>query len=328
MNKKIFNTNSKGKFSIFVVVILSIIISNSLFAQVLKNTSGSYAKVDGAELWYQVKGHGKPVVIIPGGPGDSHTYLTPWFDDLAKNFTLIYFDAFGRGKSSRAKNPEEYSFNRDVKDLEGLRKALGLKKWSVIGHSYGGMVAEEYALEYPSSVDKLILSDTFYSGEMWQENDDNSNYEIRNQYPEKWKEIMKLRDEGYNSSSPELQKVYGVPGGLLYFYDASNYYKFRHDSLSFNPKVYYQIVGADGDFLIGGDIGKLDFRTQLKNLEMPVLIIAGRFDRISVPRFAVKYKKYVPNAKFVMFEKSGHNPYMEQHDKYFSLATEFLKNGN
>ena len=328
MNKKILNRNFIGKFSISIVIILSIILSNSLFAQGLNNTSGSYAKVDGAELWYQIKGHGEPVVIIPGGPGDSHTYLTPWFDDLAKNFTLIYFDAFGRGKSSRAKSQDEYSFSLDVKDLEGLRKTLGLKKWSVIGHSYGGMVAQEYALEYPNSVDKLILSDTFYSGEMWQENDDNSNYEIRNQYPEKWKKIMKLRNEGYNSSSTELQKVYNVPGGLLYFYDASNYYKFRHNPFSFNPKVYYQIVGADGDFLIGGDIGKLDFRTQLKTLKMPVLIIAGRFDRISVPRYAVKYKQYLPNAKFVMFEKSGHNPYMEQHDKYFNLVTEFLKQDN
>ncbi len=327
MNKINFNLKRKGILFISFIILLTIISSCSLLAKEAQDTNGSYAKVDGAELWYQIKGQGEPIVVIPGGPGDSHTYLTPWFDYLAKNFKLIYFDAFGRGKSSRAKNPEEYSFTRDVKDLEGLRKALGFKKWSVIGHSYGGMVAQEYALEYPNSVDKLILSDTFFSGEMWQGNDDNSNYEIRNQYPDKWKEIMKLRNEGYNSNSPELQKVYNVPGGLLYFYDASNYYKFRSDSLSFNPKVYYQIVGADGDFLIGGDIGKLDFRTQLKDLKMPTLIIAGRFDRVSVPRFAVKFKEYAPQAKFVMFEKSGHNPYIEQYEKYFSLLTTFLKEG-
>jgi proline iminopeptidase len=325
MNKYFQIKKFREIFFVPLIFILFTILQNNSFAQEAKDTNGGYVKVDGAELWYQIKGKGEPVVVIPGGPGDSHLYLTPWFDELAKNFKLIYFDAFGRGKSARAKNQSEYSFQRDVKDLEGLRKALGFKKWSVIGHSYGGMVAQEYALKYPSSVDKLILSNTFYSGEMWQENDDNSNYEIRNQYPEKWKEIMKLRNEGYNSSSPELQKVYNVPGGLLYFYDASNYYKFRHDSLSFNPKVYYQIVGADGDFLIGGDIGKLDFRTQLKNLKMPMLIIAGRFDRVSVPRFAIKYEVYAPQAKFVMFEKSGHNPYIEQHDKYFKLLTDFLK---
>ncbi len=309
------------------IILFFLSFPRSIFPQQLNYNNGAYAKVDGAEIWYQIKGQGEPVVIIPGGPGDSHVYLTPWFDELAKNFKVIYFDAFGRGKSARAKNPDEYSFQRDVKDLEGLRKALGIERWSVVGHSYGGMVAQQYALDYPNSVDKLILSDTFYDAEMWQENDDNSNYEIKNQYPEKWNEITKLRNEGFNSSSPELQKVYGVPGGLLYFYNASNYYKIRSDSLSFNPNVYYQIVGADGDFLIGGDIGKLDFRTRLKYLKMPVLIIAGRFDRVSVPRFAVKYKEYAPQAKFVMFEQSGHNPYIEQTEKYFRLLTDFLEEG-
>ena len=94
-----------------------------------------------------------------------------------------------RGKSDRAKDSTEYTFQRDVDDLEGLRKALGFDKWSVLGHSYGGMVAQAYSLQYPKSVNKLILSNTFYSGEMWQENDDNSNNEIRNQYPEVWAKL-------------------------------------------------------------------------------------------------------------------------------------------
>jgi len=88
-------------------------------------------------------------------------YLTPWFDELAKHCKLIYYDPFGAGKSDMAKSPADYSFNRDVMDLEGLRKALGIEKWSVIGYSYGGMVAQAYALKYPASVAKLILSNTF-----------------------------------------------------------------------------------------------------------------------------------------------------------------------
>lgn len=297
-------------------------------AQADKDTPGAYAWVDGAHLWFQIKGHGDPVVVIPGGPGDSHVYLTPWFDELARQHKLIYYDAFGRGKSDRAKNPDEYSFARDVKDLEGLRIDLGIEKWTVIGHSYGGMVAQAYALKYPNSVSKLVLSNTFYDGEMWQENDDNSNYEIKNQYPGLWEKLMKLRDQGMVSSSPECQKLYGeVPAGLLYFYDAANAEKVRSDSASFNPQVYYQIVGADGDFLIGGDIAKLDFRTELKNLKMPVLILAGRFDRVAVPRFSEKFQEYCPQAKFVMFEKSGHLPFIEQTKQYFQTIEEFLKDG-
>ena len=168
-----------------------------------------------------------------------------------------------------SKDPSEYSFERNVNDLEGLRKDLGIKKWVVIGHSYGGMVAEAYALEFPNSVDKLVLSNTFY--------------------------------------------------------DAGNAAKVRSDPKGFNPQVYYRIVGADGDFLIEEDIGKLDFRTELKRLKMPVLIMAGRFDRVSVPRFSVKFREYCPQAKFVMFEKSGHLPFIEQTGKYFRVLEAFLK---
>ncbi len=286
----------------------------------------NYASVNGEKIWYQVEGEGDPIVLIPGGPGDSHLYFTPWFDELAKSHKVIYFDAFGRGKSSRAKSKEEYSFRRDVDDLEGVRKALGFDKWSVLGHSYGGMVAQAYAIQYPTSVDKLILVDSFYDAEMWQENDDNSNYVMRTQLPEKWDELLKIREAGYLSSSPEHIKVYTIPSGLLYWYNPENISKMRRDSLSWNSDVYYQIVGVDGDFIIGGDIGRLDFRRDLKNLSMPILITAGRYDRISDPRFAVRYKMYAPQAEFVMFEKSGHNPYIEEKDKFFKILNDFLNN--
>ncbi len=314
----VFSTKSSLSILLFTAALFTLQTIN--FAQ----EDDNYAVINGAKIWYQVKGEGDPIVLIPGGPGDSHLYFTPWFDELSKDHKVIYFDAFGRGKSSRAKNKEEYSFQRDVDDLEGLRKALGFEKWSVLGHSYGGMVAQAYAIQHPASLDKLILVDSFYDAEMWQENDNNSNYVMRTQCPEKWDKLMKVREEGYRSSSPEHIKVYTIPSGLLYWYNPENALKVRKDSLSWNYDVYYQIVGVDGDFIIGGDIGKLDFRRDLKNLDMPILITAGRYDRISDPKFAVKYKTYAPQAEFVMFEKSGHNPYVEEKDKFFKVLTEFL----
>ncbi len=322
MNK---NLHYSIMIKIILIVAVIIIIYQPITSAQENDDAGSFAKINGVNIWYQIKGEGEPVVLIPGGPGNSHLYFTPWFDKLTKNYKVIYFDGFGRGKSSRAKSKEEYSFQRDVDDLEGLRKALGFDKWSVLGHSYGGMVAQAYAIQHPDAVDKLILSDTFYDAEMWQENDDNSNYEMKNQEPEQWGKVMKIREEGYRSSSPEHVEAYKIPSGLLYFYNPENAKKMRSDSLSLNLDVYYQIVGVDGDFIIGGDIGKLDFRRDLKNLKMPILILAGRYDRISDPRFAVKYKIYAPQTEFVMFEKSGHNPYVEEQDKYFKVLNDFLK---
>jgi len=317
----------KYYFNLFILLLLFLLLvqTNAQNSKPeVKHPGGNYVLINGSKIWYEIEGNGDPILLIPGGPGNSHTYFHPWFSDLAKNYKIIYFDAFGRGKSDRAKDSTEYTFIRDVEDIELLRKELGFEKWIIIGHSYGGMVAQGYALKYQGSIKKLVLSNSLYSGEMWQANNDNCNYELRNQYPEIWEKLMKLRDAGYHSSSIEHQNAYALPSGLLYYYDASNASKATTDSLIINTTVYYTLVGHDGDFIIGGDVAKLDFRTQLKNIKIPMLIIEGRYDRVALPRFSIKFKDYAPHAEFVMFEKSGHHPYLEEREKYFELLKKFL----
>ncbi len=303
----------------------------SLNAQTLPNsfTDGKYITVNGAKLYVVLAGKGEPLIIIPGGPGSSH-FSYRRFDSLANNYTLIYFDAFGRGKSDTAKDVKEYSLARDIEDLEGLRIALHYDKWNVLGHSYGGLVAQGYALKYPSHVSHLILANTFHSFIMWQENDDNSNHEIKENYPEVWEELMKIRETGAVSSDAKHQEIYGkVPYGFLYAYNAENFVNRSNIKRmpypnAFNSKLYYQMVGKDGDFIVGSDIGNFDFRKDLKKLTMPVLIYGGRYDRVAMPKMMVKYKEYCPQAKFVMFEHSGHNPQVEEPQELFILIREFL----
>ncbi|MEO6893467.1 MAG: alpha/beta fold hydrolase [Ginsengibacter sp.] len=289
-------------------------------------TDGKYVTVNGAKLWVVLVGQGEPLIIIPGGPGGSHIgYRT--FDSLAKDNEIIYFDAFGRGKSDTAKNVKEYSLERDIDDIEGLRKALHFEKLNVLGHSYGGLVAQGYALKYPEHVSHLILANTFHSYIMWQANDDNSNHEIKTNYPEVWDSLMIIREKGAVSSDPAHQELYAkVPYGFLYAYNPENFVSRGRKPYpnSFNSKLYYQMVGKDGDFIVGNDIGNFDYRKELKNLKMPVLIYGGRYDRVAVPVMMEKFKEYCPQAKFVMFEKSGHNPQIEQPGKLFPLIEDFL----
>lgn len=286
--------------------------------------AGKYISVNGSRLWYESEGSGEPVVLISGGPGDSHAIFHPFFSRLADRNRIIYYDAFGVGRSDRAASPSEYHFARDVEDLEGLRKALGLGAVTVLGQSYGGMVAQAYALNYPQSVKRLILIGTFYSGAMWQTNNDNCNREIRNQYPGVWEKLEALRARGVRSSALEHQELYyGVPLGLFYFYDAAKVARLPIDPS--NTEVYYSIAGADADFEIGGDIAALDFRPDLGKLRVPVLVLAGRYDRVSMPRYAAEFKALIPGARFVIFEKSGHFPYIEEPDDTLDVLRDFLR---
>ena len=118
----------------------------------IQHPPGDYVTVNGAKLWYESEGRGDPLILISGGPGDSHDVFHLFFSRLAGQRRVIYFDAFGVGKSGRAKSRKEYTFARDVEDLEGLRKALGLSKINILGQSYGGMVAQAYALKFPETV--------------------------------------------------------------------------------------------------------------------------------------------------------------------------------
>ena len=289
-------------------------------------TDGKYFTINGAKLWTVSFGKGDPIFFVAGGPGGSHYGLRS-FDSLSSTNTLVYFDGFGRGKSDTAKNVSEYTLTRDIEDLEGLRKAMGFSKINILGHSYGGLVAQGYAIRYPENVKHLILANTFHSFVMWQENDDNSNHEIKTNYPEVWDTLMIIREKGAVSSDALHQEIYGrVPYGFLYAYNPDNFKSRGRKPYPnpFNAKLYYQMVGKDGDFIVGSDIGNFDFRKQLKDLKMPILIIGGRYDRVAVPWMMVKYKEYCPQAKFVMFEHSGHNPQVEEPTAEFSLIREFL----
>jgi proline iminopeptidase len=182
---------------------------------------GDYIAVNGTRLWYESEGSGQALVLIPAGPGVPHGYFHPHLSRLAESRRVIYYDAFGTGKSDRARGNQKYTFARDVENVEGLRKALGLGKIDVLGHSYGGMVAQAYALRYPQSVRRLILADTSWGGVMSQAHRDHAQSELRNQYPETYERVVKIHAQGSHTCSKEYRDASDAPPGYLLFYNNS-----------------------------------------------------------------------------------------------------------
>ena len=289
------------------------------------HSPGGYVTVNGTRLWYESEGSGQPLVLIPAGPGVPHGYFHPYFSRLAKSHRVIYYDAFGTGKSDRASERRTYTFARDVENVEGLRKALGLGKIDVLGHSYGGMVAQAYALRYPESVQKLILADSSWGGVMSQAHRDNALSELRNQFPETYEKLIKLHEKGFRTCSKEYRNADNSPPGFLLFYNNTAFQKLVQTGEPPNPDVLCAIDGDDGDFVPGPEMANLDFHAQLKSLKMPMLILAGRYDRGMLPRYALQFETYAPQAQFVMFEKSGHFPFIEETDQFFQAVERFLQ---
>ena len=283
--------------------------------------------IDGYNYNVEVLGEGDPIFFLPGGPGNSHDYMQGNFGQYYKTNTVVFFDWLGRGKSDNAKDTSEYSVENDVEMIEKLRKLLGFDKISLVGHSYGTVPAQAYSIKYPDNVDKMVLINGFHSGAMWQANCDSYNHYAKTHFPEKWKQVDSLRALGYLSSEEPLKSVYGnFPVKYIYYHDT----KLKQNSPSYKHRswandVYTTIIGVDGDFDVSGSMINQDYRKHLKNVKAKTLIIAGRYDGVSTPEFAVQYKTFMPQAQFVMFEKSAHNPYLEESEKFYTLFEAFME---
>jgi proline iminopeptidase len=290
---------------------------------------GRAALILGRKLWVEEAGSGEPLLLIPGGGGGSHDYFHPHFDRLHAHFRVIYYDGFGRGRSERAARPDAYSIERDITEIDALRRALGIDRWHVYGHSYGGLVAQAYAARYPQSITRLVLASTFVSAEDYQASNDHFVRELREYLPEVAAELAALRSAGHLSSAPEVQKViFGDFTRLLalfYLYDRSLAPTIVFDEHSFNAEQYYRLTGADADFIVGGEVGLMDFRTVLPRLTMPILVYVGRADGIVLPRLARRVHEHAPGSQWRVFEKSGHFPFMEQTAEHADALLAFLK---
>ena len=287
--------------------------------------AGRLVPVRDTRLWVETEGTGEPLLLLAGGPAASHLTFHPTFSALADSFEVIYLDYRGRGRSRAPEQWEEITFEGDVEDLEGVRQALGLERLSLYGFSYGGMVAMEYALRHPGRVRRLILANTVHSPEMWQKNHENINREIANQYPEVWEQILALRAQGFRSGDPEIAELYRVHGPLVRFYNPDNARRLLSEPGSRNAELYRVFAGDDIEFFLGGEVARLpDFRPRLKELAMPTLILAGRFDRALYPQYQREFARWAPQARFVWMERSGSFAHIEEPERVLELTRAFL----
>ena len=150
---KAINLRSLAKKRITALVMcLWCVLTTSAYAQ------SGYVSVDGAKLYYQTIGKGTPVIMLHGGPGLDHTYFLPQMRKIGEKHQAVFYDQRGSGKSeSTSLDSKDININQFVQDLEHLRQALGYEKVTVLGHSWGGLLAMNYAIKYPEHTKALIL---------------------------------------------------------------------------------------------------------------------------------------------------------------------------
>jgi proline iminopeptidase len=266
------------------------------------------AHLNDTELFYVEVGEGLPCLVMHGGLGGDHSSLHPWLDPLGDVMRLVYYDHRGNGRSGRPRS-DSITFEQLCADADALREHLGFEEIAVLGYSFGGFVALEYALRYPERISHLILLDTAPTFDYEEEIEANARRKGATQ--EQLEALgASAEDEG---ESWRLWKVIEP----LYFctFDADLAERVM-------GKTVISVEAADaGDAIIEG----WDLTPRLGEISAPTLILVARDDFVCSPSQAKIMHEGIPNSELAVFENSGHLTHVEEPEAFFDAVRGWLR---
>jgi proline iminopeptidase len=289
---------------------------------------GRHAETPDGRVYYETEGRGPVVILSHGGPGSSHTRYHPWFSALAREFTVVYMDNPGCGRSDDVAD-RSYSVARDAEAIEAVRRAVGAESVRLVGVSYGALPAMEYAARHPGRVARLVLLSGQLGAPHWARNIAEVKHVLETQYPELWRELLALRARGVKTLAPEAQEIVGKLEGELFWANRLDVPKLTRGSgeRGLNLDVYRAIVGDDPEWEITGSLRGYDPAPKLAALRTPTWVVTGRYDRVATPQMAYEIRDAFPSgvAQVRIFERSGHRPWMEEPEAFFTALAAFLR---
>jgi proline iminopeptidase len=265
-------------------------------------------------LFVKVVGHGEPLVLMHGGPGLDYTTLSS-FESLADQFTLIFYDHRCNGRSSG--DVESMTWENLTADADALRETLGFERWSVLGHSFGGNVALEYALRHPERLSSLILLDT--SGDSWWHESHAPALLAKRGYGPRAVNAARRFFNGQLAPDEVARTVFKFIGAYFYHGRAllSPHALRAATRLEMRPEA--QVFGFSR-LLPGWTV-----MDGLREIEAPTLVMAGRHDFLFPPEHQAILADRIPNAHLEIIERAGHNPQDEQRAVVMEAVRRFLQ---
>jgi proline iminopeptidase len=269
----------------------------------------------GAGLYHERVGSGGgiPILAMHGGLGWDHTYFRPYLDSLADLARLIYYDHRGNGRSEPPSSWNDVTHRSLVDDAEAIRRQLVDEPVVLFGHSYGGFLAQEFALMYPDSLRGLILCSTAPAL-------DYADVALAN-----------ARARGTGAQVDAVLSVMSKPVSddasfrdicrtimPLYFHDANGSLprslmeRTEYSAAAYNHALFHCLAAFN----------TLD---QLPRVATPTLVLCGASDWITPPhQGAERLSDAIPNSKMVLFDRSGHFPFAEEPALFVTVVREWL----
>ena len=275
-----------------------------------------FAKINGCNLHYEVVGSGKPAIMcLHGAPGLSSGDETKgWVGPLVDDHTIVFFDHRGNGRSD---DPpvETLTHTQMVDDIDGLRAHLGFEKVVIFGGSYGGFLGLEYALAYPDRLSHLILRGTG----AWSGPPDEA-YESAmargvDVDPVKLKRLF----DGHVTSNDDYQALFRA----IYPLYSTKFDPAQLDASMAGRYWHYQTHNK----VYGIERHGFDVRDRLGEITTPTLVLAGRHDWITPPRYSEEIAAGIPGAELAIYETAGHSVHTDIGGPFFERVRQFIHQG-
>jgi L-proline amide hydrolase len=280
-----------------------------------------YVDFRGYRTWYRFVGDLNspvtPLLALHGGPGSTHNYFGP-LEGLATERPVVLYDQIGCGKSDR---PSDIEWSVDVfrDEVAAVRDQLGLEQIHLLGTSWGGMLAQEHVLSGASGVVSLILSSTLANLALWNE----EQLKLRNALPPDVVEVLDRHEAAGTFDDPEYEEAMGVYFDRHFYRGPQPRPELEAMDKGRAPDVYHAMQGPN-EWTTTGALKGWDTRDRLHEIDVPTLVIRGRYDMCTEP-IAVELVNGIRGAREVVLENSSHTPVLEETERYLRIVGEFTR---
>jgi proline iminopeptidase len=266
-------------------------------------------------LYVDVVGHGDPLVLMHGGPS-ADLWTMGVFRRLANQFTVILYDHRCNGRST-GPPASSMTWENLTADADALREYLGFDRWAVLGHSFGGHVALEYALRYPRQVSRLVLVDTGADARWARENAPRV-LSKRGYSPAKV-ELVRRWFSGEFESREYLPIFWRISGAYMPNHGLRGMVRELTEG-GWRSRIRPEPFQFAGRSLLPG----WSVTTRLGEITSPTLVVAGREDFVFPPECQRELVTGIPHAELLLVDEAGHNPQDENPAEVIAALRPFL----
>jgi proline iminopeptidase len=267
----------------------------------------------GVRLSYRIVGKGSPLVVIHDGPGYEKSLMYAAFDGLASDLRIIYYDQRGCGRSEPLSPVISSTIADNIEDLEALRRYFHLGKFSIAAHGWGAVIALEYARKYQEFVESIVLItpiSPFSPGPRDETMLDKLPAEVQ-------QSVAEVLNQPTMSMLERKERILRlVMPSLFYRPEAARAVNLRR--LRYSPEV---------NIRLSDELGSLDLFRVLGEITVPTLVVVGRHDITTPVRDQMAYADGIRSASAVVFNESGHFPFVEERAFFMNVIREFLLQG-